>query len=367
MNPAFILVAVLLTAMILVCSFFLKSNENIVTVNVGILAEEPDAVTEKAFGILLGGSQLNFMSFDASQKDEMIEMVKSRRLECAYIFDKDLLGNVRRERFDKIITVVSSPATVASGIVNELVFSAVINSSADILSAEIAAGMFGLDATDIEGVFTEKIESYHENELFLRPVFQRENSYDENVSNVFAVRIVHGIWITLLFIFSYFMIPMYVNDKKDGLYKMLNTPKILIYFFTQLLASFLALFTLSVFCMVLLRLAVPETLLPIWKELIGAAVFFAVVQSISLFFVLIMKSDEPIYAGFIFVLLFQIMFGNLFLDLREISAVIGRFQVLPSAYYMNYLLNSQSLCVPVVLFFIFILMDAVLILIFAKR
>lgn len=360
-TPVFISSVVLLTVLLLACSFFLSGKENIATVNIGILSVEPDVVTEKAASILLNNNRLNFIRFDASQLDEMTGMVKSRRLECAYIFEKGFLKNVKAERFDNIITLITSPATVASGITNELVFAAVIEASADIISAQIASDMFGLEYEDIAGVFTEKIEAYHAGGIFLRPVFTRENSYNEEVADVFAVRVAHGVMLLLLFIFLYFLIPIFIRDKKEGLYKLLNTPKIFIYYFTLLIAVFIVLFLLSLFALLLLKITAPQALLPLGSELIGITVYLVCVSCIALFCVLTLKSGEPVYAGFIFVLIIQVMFGSLFLDIREFSGFLGQFQFLPSSYYINFLMSSGSVFVPVLVTFIFIVLNSVLI------
>jgi len=360
LNSAFFFCAAFLLAVSLpICAYFLAGG-GIVTVNVGIMAEEADAFTEKAINRLVSNEQINFILFGAAEESEMTEMVKSRRLECAYILKAGIMENIRQERFENTIALIISPASVASGIVSESVFAAVIDASADMLSSEITADMFGLEADALQTEFTEKIERYHADGIFLRPVFLRENTFNADVSDIFAFRVLRGVWIILIFVFSYFLIPSFINGKKEGLYKMLNPSQTVFYYLSQFLSVFAALSALNLFAVLILKFTAPAALLPMGKELTGIAAYTACGSAFVLFCVILFKNNELIYAGFIFVLLIQIIFGNLFLDLSEISATLGNLQLLPSAYYMKYLLNGQKLTVPLCLFFAFIILDTAL-------
>ncbi|MDR1687670.1 MAG: ABC transporter permease [Clostridiales bacterium] len=358
-NPLFVCAALILIASILCFSFFIGGKSEI-TVNIGFLAEEPDIVTERLSEILLSNRQINFIKFEVSQKDEMTERVMSRNLECAYIFNSNFGESLKNERFENTIKLITSPATIAHGMINETVFAAAVTSSADILSAEITANMLTLNPADISEEFTEKIEGYHETGIFLKPELLHENEYAHDIQDLFALRALRGVFIIVIFIFAYFLIPRFIQDKNEGLFKMLSSAKFLIYYLSQFLASFLSMFSLGVLSWVVIKICVPHLLFPVFKEVVGGAAFLACVSSAVTFCVLLFKNSEPLYAGFVFVLAIQVIFGNLFLNLEEISLMLGRFQVLPSAYYMNYLLTGGSLAVPVILSFAFILLGAVI-------
>jgi len=336
-NPLFFCALLIMTALA-ACAFFLRGG-GAFAVNVGIMPREPDALTDKATEALSQNRQINFIIFDASEEDEMTQMVKSRRLECAYIFEAGVMEAVRQERFDNIITLVVSPATVASGVINEAVFAALMRPAAEMLSARVTSDMFGLDITALEDEFALAIEGYNANGVFMEPVFLYENSYIADARDIFAIRAFHGVLITVLFIFSYFLMPIFISDKKNGLFKLLRPAKTAVYYLAQFAAGFLSAFLLGIFAILLLKIFAPAALLPLWKEILALFVYLATVQLIFVLCVLIIKSPEPLYAGFIFILLIQIIFGNLFIDLREINAALGRGQILPSAYYMDYLLR----------------------------
>jgi hypothetical protein len=177
------------------------------------------------------------------------------------------------------------------------------------------------------------------------------------------MRAIRGAFIIVVFIFAYLLIPRFILDKNEGLYKMLSAPKFLIYYLTQFLAVYIAAFCLGILAWVAIKICAPQVLFPVVNEILGAASYLACVSSGVTFCVLLFKNSEPLYAGFVFALAAQVIFGNLFLDLGEISARLGQMQVLPSAYYMNYLLSAGSLAVPVILSFVFVLLGAAIALI----
>lgn len=91
---------------------------------VGVFLNTEDSLA-KALCEKLVTSEDSLFSFTyISTEDELLKGVQSNRLECGYIFEKDLGAELDRSRLKNLITVYTSENTTCTGVLNELVYAA---------------------------------------------------------------------------------------------------------------------------------------------------------------------------------------------------------------------------------------------------
>lgn len=338
-SRTFVFVSVIAAILTGALSVFFSQGSTMFTVKAGIYAESGDSVTDEAISCLLENTSVDFILFE--QEEEMIGQVKTGELECGYVFSEGLKENIRKERYDKLITLYTSPATVSTGILNELVYASVIRGS----SAMVAARLTGGEQKDFE----KRVQSYYDSDIFLTPLITYVN-IPQDISNPYHSKVIHSIMILCIFVFVYFMVPKKINeiskngDKSSSISKFLSQPnqpfyksKVWIYYLAMLTAIFLAVVCIGIISMGIAEVINSELIFSLATELKALAGIGFVYSAIAMVPIILLKNTNILYGAFIYIFALNIILGNLFIDLREVSEFLGSLQIMPSNYYMNYL------------------------------
>ena len=121
-NPAFI--CMLMIMPILIIMFNKVDTKEEKRIIVGVYHE--DEALSKTICEQLKDKEgyIKFLVYD--NKDEMIEAVENKKLECAYIFPVDFKDRLDNYKIKKCITCIEAPSTILSSLSDEVVFSGII-------------------------------------------------------------------------------------------------------------------------------------------------------------------------------------------------------------------------------------------------
>jgi hypothetical protein len=338
-------------------SFFAVTRETSpVVINAGVAALDDDSAAREILRRLRESDWENvvFTPFAADELDKMENMVKYRKLECAYIISGGLSEKIRNGDTDGAITLVRTKASAAAPFINEAVYSAFIKAAAPGIAAKTASERAGGDYGEILREFDAKIDNYQKQGIFMQPKFLRVNA-EGAPGDLAGARLFHALLLCFIFEFSYLVVPMPVGDPARGMRKILGARAVCVYYAGLLAAVCAALALLAGFGFLSAAGACGEGLaaflLPAGREACAILLYITCAAALSVFFSIVLKSAEIIYSWFIFAFAFQIFFGGIFIDLGEISGTLGACQVLPSRFYMDALMlgERRALAVTAVL------------------
>ncbi|GHU50164.1 hypothetical protein AGMMS49975_00610 [Clostridia bacterium] len=322
-SPLFVSAAFVLFATLFIMSKTIHND--ILTVNIGFFAENNNSAGNKIADTLARNDiGVTLSKFD--DKEHMIKLVKQRKLECAYVV-KDTAD------LDGILEVIRTEYSAATPLINEMAFAAVLKAFAAEISAKTTADALHADYGVLLPKFTESIQTYYANDIFLSPEFIPQNAPEKN-ADIWNLRLFHGVWLTILFVLSYFLIPVFAEGKNRTAFFRQNA---YLYHIGQYAASVIALMLLNLCALLILYKFTSGVIVNLRMEFFGILVYTLCTQLIAQIFAVILPNGEILFSWFIFILVFQVLFGNVFFDLSEVWA---DFKVLPSSYYMDFLLHG---------------------------
>ena len=184
---------------------------------------------------------IKFLVYD--NKDEMIEDVETKKLECAYIFPADFKERLDNYKIKKCITCIESPSTILSSLSDEVVFAGVIGEYGKNIAVD-----FAKENNIVVGDGTNNVESIARNyDKFNTPekTFSIDYKYIETnegssdrIKDKTTTYVIHGIVSVLILISGLFGAVNWFEDEKKGLYSSFNSESenyswIYIYFSTN--------------------------------------------------------------------------------------------------------------------------------------
>lgn len=118
-KPAYVLFIIGLPFLMLyMCNLTSPKDEKFIIV--GIYGGNPDSLTKNLFKDLLAmDGAVSFHLYDT--KEKLMEDVKNNTLECGYEFPENLKERIDRMSYKGSINLITSPSTVASSIINEII------------------------------------------------------------------------------------------------------------------------------------------------------------------------------------------------------------------------------------------------------
>lgn len=313
--------------------FFIGNIDNsLPVVTVGISFEPNDNFSRNIFDTVTQQTQDNpFLSFITFYNiEEMKNAIYVNSINHGYIFTQNLSNDPFS--YNAIQTFVS-PRTLAIPIVNEIVSAAILYHGLHSITLDVMDIHFPQD--DVYDFVTESIEFYREQDIFMTPtmISVTKGNPIEEIQNVSTTRInLAVIGITLLAILI-FVTPMFISEKNSGILTSLNTLQVAksSYYFSIWTSVFLILFLIGSVATFFLNFHVNYFVflfLYVLKNVIIMAVLY-----------LFMKNDSWIQNFGIFIIIINIFFGGVLIDLNEINETLGAIQnFFPLFHYINFLI-----------------------------
>lgn len=332
-------------ALFLLCAVLLSFADlsaSPVSVGVGIMTQDSDVLAlDIVSNLKTGGDYVNFTVYGAAAENEMTDAVKNRALECAYVIGPNLYEKVLKDDLTGIITRYQSPATVTQGLIDDIVSAAVVKAISPVYAARAASDTLKMDFFSAQSVITEKAAYYLNEYTFVQPQSESFNAPPYETGGYVPFRLLRGALAVALFIFAYTQIPLFMPDNENAALKCLSARQYTIFALSRFIASslcmlFICLLLAPSFAYKNLQIGGAKT------EIVALCVYIIQTQIIAGVCCEVFSKKGVYYGLFIFALIIQIIFGNLFFDLCEISSNLSRFQVLPSAFYMSVLTGKKN-------------------------
>lgn len=301
------------------------AGEPIASINVGIVYDNTDSFQANIFNSLVIAAEENpFLNFTFYEDEYLlIRNVMYNTITMGYIFSDDI-GNTN---FGEVmVRLITSPRSIAYSIVNELIAEAILAQSLPYITiAAIEDFIPSIDSTDfVHG----QIKQYLEQDIFMEPIFYSASPTigTQNFSLQTKGRIFSGIVGLAILTITIFLAPIIIEEKTTGVLSPLKYYNLhIVYHISYWLAVLLTLFFVGLLGFI-----------PIWLFFNGIflnintlfALFLYSLINVLVFFVIsyYLKSASFIQTFGIFIVLLNIFFGGVLINLNEINTNIGFIQ-----------------------------------------
>ena len=339
---------VLLPLAIFAGSIFVEREAQLIEVRAGVIYDHDSPFEARIFEYLSGSvSGLPFVRFiPYSDKDEMLKSVSLGRLDSAYIFNPNI-DSAAVGDFSGIVTLVSSPRTVAAPILNDMVAAAILQAAVKDITTDGLETIFG-ESEELRRFINQQFEAYAQMDIFMTPDFRGEahftNEETAGFINITLSRIFHGLIGLTILILSMFFAPGFIEERRRGPVKALSVyGKLTLYDFS-LWAAVWALSAVTGLTGVLAISAfAPQLAPPVYIGTAALAAYTALNSALFVLAVRVLKTPGLIHSFGIFTVLLNIFFGGVLLDLREISIQLARVQYLFPLYWYIQAILPQTL------------------------
>ena len=335
-NPAFI--CMLMIMPILIIMFNKVDTKEEKRIIVGLYHEE-EALSQTICEQLKDKEgYIKFLVYD--NKDEMIEAVENKKLECAYIFSVDFKDRLDNYKIKKCITCIEAPSTILSSLSDEVVFSGIIGEYGKNIAVD-----FAKENNIVVGDGRNNVESISENyDKFNTPekTFSIDYKYIETdgvstdgIKDKTTTYVIHGIVSVLILISGLFGAVNWFEDEKRGLYSAFNSEGKIIVGFISILAP-----TVLMALSGIVTIYLSNTYTYVSREIIGMGLYILLVCGFSYLLKLIAKSGTDICLSLPILTVGSLIFCPVFIDASKFIPFISWINKLFPSYYYLYGISS---------------------------
>ena len=324
---------------------FLRTESPAIAITAGIYFN-PDSTLESAiFDALYDTAFTHFAAYDDAQA--LIEDVRLGRIECGYIINPNI-GNAKSGDFSGLVTLVTSPRTMAAPIFNDMVAAAVLRASAEYITKDGLRSFFGeSDFYELDHFVSWQFEAYKQMDIFMVPLFvdtalsvtasgQAEEARP-GLAEITARRVFRGMIGLTIHVLIIFAAPIFIEERQNGLQKALSIHgKLGFYEISLWLAAFLAMFAIGAVGLASATIFAPDVLPEKPLEIAALAVLTAICAALLVLAARLLKTAKIIQAMGLFIIMANIAFGGVILDLTEINPNLDYIQrIFPLFWYTN--------------------------------
>jgi len=335
----------LLPFTIFIGSLFLQTDTQIIELTAGVFFNSENPLEASVFEHLdkntNAAALVRFMAYD--DLEALKRDIRLGRIECGYILNPNF-DNAARGNFSQIITLVSSPRTVASPILNDIVAAAVLAATVEAITLDGLISFFG-ESEELKRFFAWQFEAYTHMDIFMTPDFIGESvvGYEEPMSllELTKNRIFYGLIGLAILIMSLFCTPLFIEERNNGLKAALNAHgKLNLYDFSLWASAFTVSALVGAQGYLSLLVFAPQLLSDIYVASIALALYTAVCAAFLALAARFMKTAGPIQSFGLFIVILNIFFGGVLFDLTWVSPGLGHMQYLfPLYWYIEIILG----------------------------
>jgi hypothetical protein len=318
---------------------FLRTESPAVTITAGIYFNPDSAFEAAIFDALYETAFTRFTAYDDSRA--LIEDVRLGRIECGYIINPNI-ESAKYGDFSGLVTLVTSPRTMVAPIFNDMVTAAVLRASAEYITKEGLRGFFGeSDADELNHFVNWQFEAYRQMDIFMVPLFVDTSGQAEearaDLAEITARRVFRGMIGLTIHILIIFAAPIFIEERRSGLTKALSIHgKLAAYDISLWLAAFLAMLVVGASGLASAALFAPYVLPEMPLEIAALTAFAAVCATLPVLAARLLKTSKIIQTLGLFIVIANIAFGGVILDLAEINPNLDYIQrIFPLFWYTS--------------------------------
>lgn len=194
-------------------------------VEAGLLKSADPTASQAIDGLLANEGLFHFILFQDAEA--MLEAVKTRQLETAFIFAPDMTARLQRQENRDLIRLIRAPSTVTHGMAAEVVFAEVLEAASSVVLLRDIVAESGAFPAGEEAVSAEIITRY---EQYRREGGTYRFSYEylegEPVTRsgipLFPVK---GLLAIFLMLTAWINVLSWYRDQEEGLYNAFSTSR----------------------------------------------------------------------------------------------------------------------------------------------
>lgn len=219
-----------------------------------------------------------------------------------------------------LITLVTSSNTIGDAVVNEIFAAALLDMALESITNR--AFLFHFADSDADIFVREQIAAYRDSDIFMVPVFHSQDAYVsvEDVVNQSALRLMYGTVGMVILALVIFVVPVFIVERLTGVVVPLKGAKIKAVYNISVWAG--------MFVVMLVGFVLPSGLVlgagSGFVFVVGLYAVFtvALVLGVSFF----VNSGAIVQSFGVFVLLVNIFFGGVFVDMNQFNEGLGLVQ-----------------------------------------
>ena len=319
--------------------------EPIVVIRAGVLYDSSSPLESQIVKFLNESiSDIPFVEFIFyDDLDELITDVQLGRLECGYVLN-DNIGSVLLGEFSGIVTVVVSHRTIATPVLNDIVAAAILRASVEDVTRDGLIAFFGENDELYEFVEWQFL-AYEQMDIFMVPSFAGEYGYAyelaPSLAEITARRILHGLIGLMILILSLFGAGMFIDERAHGLTPALKAHgKLALYDFSLWASAFVAMFAMGIIGLLAMAAFATHLFGSVWSAITALAVYAALCAALFALISRILKDTGLIQSFGLFLVILNIFFGGVLMDLAEINETLAHIQRLfPLFWYIEMAIN----------------------------
>ena len=316
---------------------FFQAGGSVVTITAGVHFNPANPLEAAIFDALEETPFTRFVAYDDIER--LLEDVRLGRIECGYVFNANI-ENAKKGNFEGIITLVTSARTMTAPIFNDLVAAAVLRASAEYITKGGLNDLFG-QSDEISYFTAVQFAAYNEMDIFMTPIFETIAGQTEksrtSLAEITTRRVFRGIIGLSIHVLILFAAPIFIDEKRQGIHKALAVHgKLVTYNLSLFAAAFIIIFAIGAAGLASVFIFAPSLPLAISIELAALAAISAVLAGLLVLAGFLLKTAKFIQTMGLFIIIANIFFGGVILDLTEISPQLTHIQwIFPLFWYTS--------------------------------
>jgi len=320
---------------------FAQSDTPVVVVRAGFLHNSAEPL-ESSIAQFLDKSVADIAFVEFVLYDDLEELLRDvalGRLECGYVLNANV-ENALVGDFEGIVTVITSPRTIATPILNDIVAAAILRASVEDVTRDGLINVFG-ESDELDNFVEWQFLAYNQMDIFMVPYFAGEQWYGygdtQSASAQVATRVLHGLIGLTILVLSMFCAVMFIEERASGLGVSLRAHGRLGVYNLSLWASvFVIMFVVGLGGLLAMSLFVPSATYSMPSGIAPLAFYSAICALLLTLTSQVLKNEGLIQSFGLFLLILNIFFGGVLLNLVEVSETLARIQWLfPLFWYIE--------------------------------
>jgi len=310
---------------------FAQNDDPAIVVRAGVLHDFADPFESSIVQFLdKSVEEIAFVEFVLyDDLEELLRDVALGRVECGYVLNDNIARSLVGD-FEAVVTVITSHRTIATPILNDIVAAAILRASVEAITKDGLINIFG-ESDELNHFVKRQFLAYNQMDIFMVPHFAGEHGHGyedtQTASAQVAARVLYGLIGITLLILSIFSTGIFIEERASGLGMSLRAHgKLGLYYLSLWVAAFIVMFVIGLGGLLAMVIFAPSV---IGSALFGIAplAFYTAVCALLLALASqALKSAGLIQSFGLFLLILNIFFGGVLLNLAEVSEALARLQ-----------------------------------------
>lgn len=336
MSATSVLLLAVVIAVMCAGGYLLKAGPSASEISVAIVMDNTDMYAHGIVDELPEISGVEYTVLPLNEWEDVTRRVSTGEIECAYYLHPQL-KEALLQGGSTGITLAKSPRTVMDSLINDRLFSAVLNHSAPDIVVENLISTINLSEDSLRELVGPKYTEFRTQGEFvgIEAIWSDGHTKEKPQENS-AARPLHGLCAIMLIIASAAGLPRHIKEK-DRILSALQSRSIVSYYLGVYICMLIRMLLLGILALLLARGWHPEALYVPKQELVLLLAYCVSITSVGLLLIALLHNEGAIFAGTIFTVIATILLGGVFFDAAELGGLMERISIL---FFTNSYING---------------------------